>query len=303
MKVPYLNRRVDAEFDQYLDEFSSHVKSCVDDKNGRLGSRRLYSALFPLFMFLRQLSAVDFEVDPTRSLILDQMRIRGDKEGFVATLASKPFSGRMREVLVDAIKELTFTPYLNELWSDALLCLNSFVVFNYRSSHIALRCMLEDLYRHLYYKDHPEEYGALRFDPVAEDDFKIAPAGLRDYLSKVTYLRMFSDLDASFEKKVGADSTDIFYLNNELYALCSGYVHGTKLGSMNSFKSNWNASRSDDREKALITTVSKFVKMACAFLIAAHSDEFRAFSDYEKSVVFSAFTAAERRGFRRAMNV
>jgi hypothetical protein len=303
MKVPYLNKRINAEFEEYLVEMTSHVSECVSNIKVRIGVRRVYGALFPLFMFLRELRAVDFGGDPSKNMILDQMRMRGDKDGFVEALASRPFSGHMRAALAEAVKEMTFTTYLNELWSDALLCINSITLLNYRGSHIALRCMLEDLYRHLYYKDHPEEYGSLRFDPVADDNFRMTPGDLRDYLTKVACLRQFATLDDSFCEKSGENSMDMFDLNAELYALTSGYVHGAKLGSMNSFKSNSNATHDSGREDVLIGAVSRFVKMACAFLISAHFDEFKRFSDYDKSVVFSAFTVAERHGFRRAMNV
>lgn len=303
MKIPYLKKLIETEFDQYLKELYSHALSCTSAGSGRDGAKRIYGLMFPLFKILRRLDEVDFEHDPSRSLMLDQMRVHGDKNGFVKVLRSASFRGELNGVFVEALKEMRSTPYLNELWSDALLCVNSFTLFNYRGANIALRCMMEDLYRHVYYKDHAEEYGALRFDPSAEEDFKLSPAELRDYIKKVGSFRVFSELNSSFQIKKDKTDEDLFDLNDNLYSVLSGYVHGSKIGSMNSFRSNSNAQRDARRENFMLEVVKKFIKLSCSLLIAAHSNEFRSFSEYDKSIVFSAFSISESHDFRRAINV
>ncbi|WMW79641.1 hypothetical protein RF679_13400 [Undibacterium cyanobacteriorum] len=305
MKVPYLNKKIDEEFDAYLTEFEQSVSSKVSSLKTTAGSKQLFATLYPLFALLRVLIDSKYVRNPSREIVLSELKSSGNKQLFVEAVATFNKSSKFSNELKIGLQRQNFNAYFDELFSDSLLLLNSFYMGNYRGAQIALRCMLEDLYRHLYYKDHQEEFWALSSNGggLDEHNIKISPKELRDYLTRTSYLKIFRNLTKDFISKSGDLDGDLFSENEKLYSDCSSYVHGSLTVTMNSFKSNYDLQIDAAKSQELNSAASSFVSMAVAFLLAAHLDNFLALSDYDKSIVLGAFSKKRRAAFRRALNV
>jgi len=301
MKVPYLKKKIDAEFETYLSEFATHATSAAARAQGEPEFFRL---VYPLFVLLRGLVNSSYMRDPARDTILSELRRQGRKRDFVEVVSQSNSRGEYREELLTGLQRQTFTAYFDELFSDALLLLNSYYSFNYRGTLIALRCMLEDLYRHLFYRDHPQEFWALgRESDWDEFSLGITPQRLRGALRSSQYADVFVSLDLDFKKKKKKEDMDIFGLNDKLYASCSSALHGASESKLSGLKSNLDLEPNPIRSGEVVGLVRSFVDMAVSFLIAAHLDHFLAFSEYERSMVLAAFSPARRASFRRALNV
>lgn len=297
MKVPYLNKIISEEYNTYLDELAKSTEKSITEARELNQPKRLYTVLYPLFSLLRELSDTRYVRNPAREIILSEMQSNSNKKGFVEVITKYNKSDEYKGELSKGIQKNTFTEYYDELFSDALLLLNGFCTYDYRSAQIAMRCMLEDLYRHLYYKDHPEEFWA-----CSNNSHRLSPKELRDYLTRTSYLSPFHNLNEKFNLK-DTDDLTLFSTNEILYAECSSYVHGSDELTMNSFMSNLDFICDDSRANEFLNRVERFVKMAVAFLIAAHLDNFLAFNDYEKSIILEAYNKSERAAFRKEMNV
>ncbi|MGB0218815.1 MAG: hypothetical protein ACPGJF_05735 [Sinimarinibacterium flocculans] len=302
MKVPYLKKRMTKEFVSYLSEFSEAISAATKDASQNTDSMRLFSALFPLFTLIRELTENRYVRDPSRDLVLSRIRASGNKQIFLKVLNTRPASDEAHRHLQEALREQAFTAYLGELWSDSLLCLNCYYGRNYRGAQIALRCMLEDLYRHLYYKDHPEEHWALNEGPNARSEKGPRVSELRIYLGSVSYLSVFKGITTAFAPKTAPSDADLFTVNEHLYAVTSGYVHCARKDTMNSFKSNGDAIYDKAKADEMVSIVTQFVRMAVPLLIAAHLDHFLAFNEYEKSMILDTFSVSERGALRAALN-
>ncbi|WP_146093785.1 hypothetical protein [Xanthomonas arboricola] len=303
MKIPYYNKRIELEFEIYARELREHVNSCTNEGEVKLGAQRAYRLFFPLFLTLHCFQSLRGLSHPTQQILLTRMQRLQNKKGFVEALRLPQLPDELHAAVLDSQIEMRFTHFLKEMWSDSLLCLNSIFLCNYRGAYIALRCMLEDLYRHLYYKDHPQEYLDMLEGDAESDHARVAPVALRDYLAGTSYLSLYRKVDTTFKKKTDETEFDLFSMNSQLYSSTSAYVHGSKFISMNAFKDNGSAVRRANEEHELCTTVSKFVKMATAFLLAAHLDDYRRMNEYDKSISFLAFSSDEKHALRRLLNI
>lgn len=303
MIVPFLKKRIDKEFSSYLDEHSASVAKAIKAAKAKsVDSRLLYAKLFPLFVLLRCLASPEYIRDPSRDAALSELQRNGDKGNFVKALAyfnrPRPFQREM----ITGLQNQVFTGYFDELFSDCLLLLNSYYTYSYRSAMIAIRCMLEDLYRHLYYRDHPQEFRALLSSRNTEYQMGLSPSEFRDYLKRTDYLQIFFKLNTDFLPKNDGDM-DIFGINEELYSNCSGFVHGSSSASLNAFRSNSDFAENFNRQEEVISVATRFCKVAVAFLISAHLDHFLAANDYERSMILTSFNDVERTALRRSLNI
>lgn len=300
MKVPFLNKRIKNEFDAFLAELEDSVKfsvarSRVDD------DRELFSNLYPLFALLRSLSNSEYIRDPVREAVLAELKSTS-KQRFLEAVSLFKRPHKYQAELMKGMQRQVFTGYFQELFSDTLLLLNSYHTHNYRSAQIALRCMLEDLYRHLYYRDHPQELGAVHDDKQSEYDLGIRPRVLRDYLTRTDYLALFKSLNIEFLPK-GASEKTWFDVNEELYSDSSSAVHGSGESSLNTFQSNLDFVYAEHKAKAIVNAAKQFTQMAVAFLVSAHVDQFLSFSEYERSLVLSKYPDKRRAALRLALNI
>lgn len=303
MHIPYLKNKIEKEFLAYLQELEGSIKSCVLHHQGASAeSRRVFSLTYPLFVLLTCLSSSEYMRNPARDAALSELVRKGDKKGFVKALTSFNRKGRYHEEVVLGLQRSMFTGYFDELYSDTLIFLNSFYSHNYRGAFIAIRCMLEDLYRHLYYMDHPQEFYNVT---NGEEEFGlgITPLKLREYLPRTSYLRPFKSLNLKFLPKADNEEMSVFGLNDALYRKSSAYVHGSSSEAFSKLKTNSDMKIIQDRESVVIETIKDFTRVAIVFLSAAHLDHIFTVNEYEKSIIFSVFSSEERSAFRRVVNI
>jgi len=300
MKVPFLNKRIKSEFDAFLVELENSVKRSVaraqtdDDKE-------LFGHLYPLFVLLRTLSSSEYVRDPVRETVLAELK-NTSKQRFLEAVSFFKLPHPYQVEFKTGMQRQVFTGYFQELFSDALLLLNSYYTHNYRSAQIALRCMLEDLYRHLYYRDHPQELIAVHDGSRSEYEIGIRPRVLRDYLTRTDYLASFKTLNIDFLPRTTDDKT-WFDINEELYANSSSAVHGSGDSSLNTFQSNLDFVYVESKAKLTLNAAKEFTQMAVAFLLSAHVDQFLSFSEYERSLVLSKYPDKRRAALRLALNI
>jgi len=332
MKVPFLRGRIKEEFSIYLEELEKGAKSNIERASTE-NDDKIFFAIYPLFALLRCLSSSRHTGNPVKDLVLGEFQSSGNKEKFIEATKffnkPTPFDieikhGQQRHI---------FTGFFNELFSDALLFLNSYYSANYRGANIALRCMCEDLYRHLFYLSHPQEfYSISKVDAVSEHEIGISPQKLREALPRLKYLEIFKILDTNFEfknikiaksstpKASSANSTksqkstpielarepaifDLFDMNERVYSAASSAVHASDAAEHNSFRSNADMQFSADRAARVLKLGESFIHMCTAFLIAAHLDHVSNFDEYEKSLVMSGYSVNDRGMLRKALNV
>lgn len=304
MIVPFLGPRINKEFLCYLDELEASMQASITTaKDNPETPKILFYKVYPLFVLLRCLTNPTYTRDPSREAVLSEIGRSGDKDKFIRALKHFSKENEFSNDVIAGVQRQIFTGYFHEMFSDTLLLLNSFYTNNYRGAMIAVRCMLEDLYRHLFYRDHPQEFWALTSEGCSEREFGVTPMMLREYLKKTSYLAIFSKLNENFRKKADENSGDLFGVNDRLYKECSSFVHGSEFVSFNSFQTNTDLVRNSKKAKEVVLMTSDFVRMAVAFLVSAHLDHVQSFNEYERSIIFTAFTDDERSAYRIALNI
>jgi hypothetical protein len=304
MKIPYLSHRINTEFLRYLDELEASTHSAITaTKADSATQKTLFYKVYPLFVLVRCLSNPTYTRDPSREAVLSEIGRSGDKEKFIEAIKYFGKKSEFSNELITGVQRQIFSGYFHEMFSDTLLLLNSFYTNNYRGAMIAIRCMLEDLYRHLFYRDHSQEFWALTSKGCSERDLGVTPVMLREYLKKTSYLALFSALNENFKKKNDEKSSDLFDLNERLYKECSGYVHGSEFVSLNTFQTNTDLVHNQKKATDVVHIAGNFVRLAVAFLVAAHLDHVQSFNEYERSIIFTAFTNNERSAYRVALNI
>lgn len=300
MKVPFLSGKITGEFNAYLEELGESVNLCVADAK-TTNNKELFSSVYPLFVLLRALSNSDYARDPVRDIVLTELKSI-DKRKFLEAVSFFQRGHKYQQEFRNGMQKQVFTGYFRELFSDALLLLNSYYTNNYRGSQIALRCMLEDLYRHLYYRDHPQEFVAIANNVSGEYEIGIRPKFLREYLKRADYLQIFNRINSNFEPK-NIDQETIFDVNEKLYTDCSAAVHGSDQSELNAFQSNLDFHMVPKKTEDVLRMSKQFTNMAVSFLISAHHDQFLAFSEYERSLILSKFPEKNRAALRKALNI
>lgn len=332
MKVPFLQGRIKEEFLIYLEELRDggelNIKRATIENDNKI-----FFAIYPLFALLRCLSSSRHTGNSVKDLVLGELQSSGNKNKFIEAIKffnkPTPFDIEMKH----GQQRQIFTGFFNELFSDALLFLNSYYSANYRGANIALRCMCEDLYRHLFYLSHPQEfYSISKVNSISEYEIGISPQKLRDALPRLKYLEIFKSLATDFEfkkskieKSWGAKASvarpaepknsasiegarepvifDLFDMNERVYSEASRAVHASDAAEHNSFRSNVDMKFSADRAARVLKLGEDFIHMCTAFLIAAHLDHVSNFDEYEKSLVMSGYSINDRGMLRKALNV
>lgn len=308
MKVPFLKGRISAEFEAYLAELKESVDSNVASAKTDPG-KELFNIAYPLFALLRCLSSSRYVRNPSKEIVLNELLRAGSKVNFLAAVQKfnekQPFDKELKK----GLQRQAFTGFFNELFSDALLLVNSYYTSNYRGANIAIRCMCEDLYRHLYYLDHPQEYHSIsKASPLRERELGLSPARFREFLPRIAYLEIFGQLTVDFSPKMptvppAPVAFDLFGVNERIYSDASSAVHGSASDSHNAFRSNADMKFNESRSRKVVAITKDFVHMAVAFLTAAHLDYVSAFDEYEKSIVLCGYTPTERGALRKALNI
>lgn len=303
MKHADISKQLREESTQYIEELQALLTSRMVEVKALPVPARAYELLFPLWALLRTLADGPYSRDVTKELVLRRLRDKGDLDGFVE--AAKRFrpSSRFEQLASAATRDEEFNAYFAELFSDSVLLTNSVFLASYRSAAIALRCMLEDLYRHLYYKDHQEEY-LLIFEREGAEEHRVglSPASFREYLGRASYLEPFKVVDVLFRPTKDPKKT-LFGLSDSLYSQTSSFVHGSKAHAQGGLKSISDIQHDAAKEERVLSLVEQFVQLAVSFLIAAHRDSFLSFDDYAKSTVMLGWNAQATSRFRQLLSV
>lgn len=302
MKVPYLQKKVKADFKAYFDAYERQVAASFVQHKENKDAYLAFKSAYPLFVFLESLQSEEYSVDPTSQIALDEYLSNGMVVEALKQARVSSYKTPDNNFIKMATVKRKFTPYIEELYSDMLVMLNNYYQNNYRGCFIAVRCILEDLYRHLYYKDHVQEFWAIR-NGEDEHSIGVKPLFLREYLTRVQYLSGLKNVDINFEKPTTNNYTNIFSWNNELYSLSSSYVHGSNECIMNKFIKCSDLIFDQDKADKVIKLLNDVVKLSVTFLICAHFELFVKFNDYEKSLVLEAIPKSVRANFRSLVNV
>ena len=301
MKVPYLNKKRRSDMTLLVGEFSgaiaTHLKpAAIAD---RLDSPWVKS-MYPLLALLQVFGSKTGPLNPSREYALIGAQSAADRDLFLRAIGAFQGADDVVAAMQGAYRGTVFSGFIAELRSDLLMVLVQGLMYSYRGSAIGLRCAMEDLYRHLYYMDHPQEYRAL-VEGYSEHSMKIGPQFLRDYLRRTTYLAPLSRVALDFSPG-SAETMDWFGMNDHLYSELSAAVHGASewFAAVSSAASLKQVPAKDSKLDEMFTN---FAKLCATFLIAAHRDLFSAAGDYDKSLVLEIFSQAERTRFRRLFNI
>lgn len=258
----------------------------------------LFTTLVPLWTLIHGFCDEAIAVNPTKELLLSYLSGQGDLANFVKVSSDHGIERKFSRELTESTKAVAFTSYFNELVSDSLLLVNALHLYNYRGCLISIRCMLEDIYRHLYYKDNREAFLQVHELGKSEHELDITPVFFRKYLKRATYLAKLDDLKWKFSV-AGTQANGFHALNDSLYARTSGAVHGASPLKLNQFASNLDAAHDPRRAAETFQFTEKFVLLAVTFLVAAHHDLFARFNESTKRIVLGAFNAQQRPEVRK----
>ena len=165
---------------------------------------------------LGQSASIDFDQiwsyysGDTNSRPADPLKIKSGiravhRFGFVSAILTKAISETQAEH-----KRI----FLKECSSDAIHMLHTLLVGDLRSGHFYLRSAVENLWRHIYFKDHPVEYRWLNSDTALYQSID----NLRSYCKKTDEIERC--LHKSLDRIAGG------------YSELSGFVHSTDATSL-----------------------------------------------------------------------
>jgi len=298
MKIPYLNETINTNFGRYWDDLTETLlqKSQVQPADA------CFKQTYPLFVLIEALHDSDYLVNPTQQLLLAEAVAEGNKSmvaEIVRTMGIKRVTEKDK-LLRQAVLKQQFTPYLSELYSDTLMLLNHFYLNNYRGCYISLRNILEDLYRHLYYKDHLQEFWTVNAENGYEEfTLKLTPQFFREYLTRTTFLKKLSGYNRYFETA----KENLFDWNEGLYKKTSCYVHAGAITYMSGFEKPSDLQFDQVKFDSVTSLTKEVMTLATIFLICAHRAHFLKFNDCTKSLILESFEPSVKYNFRREMNV
>jgi len=293
---------IDLIYKQYKAELSRSIADSLRTGRARPENEESFRAFVPLWTLIKGLEDASSAINPTKAMVMSYLRENNDLEGFLKVSRDHHVERNFGVALQGAHRALNFVSYFDELVSDSLLFVNSFHLNNYRGCMIALRCMLEDLYRHLYYKDNRESFIRVHELGESEHELKLTPAVFRTYLDKASYLALLHKLNWNYSFS-GKNIKGIMKLNGELYARTSAYVHGSSPATLNGFSSNLEFVFDVLKAKNILEIANCLNEMSVAFLCNAHLDQFSRLNEATKRIVFDAFDGTRRGEFRRAIRV
>jgi len=304
MKVPYLNQKRKKEMGLLAEEFARTIRGHMEQAQvqPRLDDPWIKTMYYVLALS-HLLPGVKVDVNPSREYALVGAKAQGSRELFLQAMTAFQAPEAVLDVMAASYRRTVFSGFIAELRSDLLMALTQGLVYSYRGAAISLRCALEDLYRHLYYMDHPQEFAALSAGRETEFSMKISPQGLREYLARTSYLRRIAGARVDFAPKADPKDMDWLGVNDELYSSLSSAVHGASSEWFAAVGSAASLQKSEAKEEKLNSLFVRFAKLCSTFLIAAHRDVFASLGDYDKSLVLEIYSPVERRNLRALLNI
>lgn len=333
MIVPYFKNKRYEEMHRLAEEFrkkidSNFIENFSHDRKSQEYEKlnSLLGSSYSMLALMKLLLSGDFDANPSRELALFHAQNNGDVKLFVDAMSNFKASKATLAAMKIAYAESIFTGFMRELQSDILMAFVQCLAFNYRGAAIHLRCALEDLYRHLFYMHHPQEYKMLVNGTQDEISMKLGPRVFREYLSRVDYLQPFahrSDIESAVEptgegnKSVKEDCNDdsgflnsveqkqlaLHSVNESLYRDLSSAVHGATSDWFAATESAESLVFNQDRQKRLYSIFSRFNLLSISFLVAAHKDSIIKMAEYDRSIVFSGLPKDIRGNLRKLLNV
>ncbi len=200
------------------------------------------------------------------------------------------------------LRSQIFSPYFSEIYSDSLLLLNQYYSNNYHGCYLHFRCILENLYRHIYYSDHRQELWAVR-SGASEYSLGITPQTLRTHLERVSFLSALKNYNTDFEKIDSSSNNKktIFDLNDDLYQETSIFIHSSDPIVMNLFTTNSDLIFNKKHSDNVCAMANKVCRMAVIFLICMHFDQFCRFDQYQKSLLTINYNNVEKARLRKIL--
>ena len=293
---------IDQAYDTYQRELRTSLARALRARGTHVVHKNLFAALVPLWTLIHGFCDEAIVVNPTKELLLSFLSGQGDLVNFVKVSSDHRMEREFSRELTESTKAVGFTSYFNELVSDSLLLVNALHLYNYRGCLISIRCMLEDMYRHLYYKDNREAFLQVHELGKPESDLEITPMVFRKYLKRATYLEKISVINWRLTL-AGVQANDFHKLNDMLYSRTSGAVHGASPLKLNQFASNLDVIHDPRRAAEILEFTEKFVLLSVTFLVAAHLDLFARFNESTKRIVLSAFPTQQRPEIRKIFGV
>jgi len=296
------SRKIKEDFESYFADLEKSVRDSLK-KHGEAETPNLFKAAYPLFVMLETLSNSDYFLDPSKQIELDKCIENGDKKRIIAA-RRRLFNSttKMSEELRRGLADQLFTPYFKELYSDTFLLINQYYLNNYRGCYLYLRCILEDLYKHVYYKDHEQEFYMVTSERVSEYALKITPQFLRSYLERALQLRQLKTFNYTLEKHDDANKEQnkdtMFNLNDRLYSETSAFVHPSGKTFMSHFTSNSDLVYEEKRAQEVLNSTKDVINIVILFLICVHFQQFCRFNEYEKNLVIMGFDKKTKRNLR-----
>jgi hypothetical protein len=296
------SRKVKEDFNLYFDDLEASIRNSLKLNREK---DEFFKNVYPLFVLLETLFSPSYFFDPTKQIELNECIESGNKDEIMSARRAL-FRTKISKALRKGLRKQYFTPYLNELYSDAFLLLNQYYLNNYRGCYLYLRRILEDLYKQIYYLDHKQEFYMVS-SGASEFELGITPQFLRGYLEKVSHLCYLQDYNTDFERleennKLQKKQT-IFDLNNQLYSKTSAFVHPSRTTFMSNFTSNSDLIFEEDKSETIIKFTKRVVSISIIFLISIHFQQFLQFNEFEKNLVFSAFKGQRKGNFRKVLGI
>ncbi len=293
---------IDQAYETYQRELRTSLARALRARDAHPVHKKVFTTLVPLWTLIHGFCDEAIVVNPTKELLLSYLSGQGDLANFVKASSDHRIEREFSRELTESTKAVAFTSYFNELVSDSLLLVNALHLYNYRGCLISIRCMLEDLYRHLFYKDNRESFLQVHELGKSEHDLDISPASFRKYLKRATYLERLKGINWPLGF-AGIAVNGFHPLNDSLYARTSGAVHGASPLRLNQFASNLDAAHDPRRAAEALEITEKFVLLSVTFLVAAHLDLFARFNESTKRIVLGAYSAQHRPEIRKIFGV
>jgi hypothetical protein len=296
--------KIKEDFDSYFADLERSILNSLK-KHKEASAPNMFRETYPLFVMLETLYNPDYFLDPTRQIELEQSIESGDKRKIIN--ARRALSRAViSEELRTGLENQLFTPYFNELYSDTFLLVNQYYLNNYRGCYLYLRCVLEDVYKHIYYLDHKQEFYMVN-SGTSEYDLGITPQSLRDYLEKMSQLCQLKTLNCNLEKldkdRKEQNKETVFNLNRNLYHETSAFVHPSSGTFMSHFTANSDLTYDENSALRVLKTTKEVINLTIIFLICVHFQQFSRFNEYEKDLVISGFDKSAKRNLRMSFGI
>lgn len=292
----------DSIYESYKRELRTSLVRSIKIGKSQPKNRESFDAFIPLWALINGLQDSSNVPNPTKLMLMSHLRERNDLQKFLAVARDYHIEKNFASELHGAHQAMIFTSYFEELLSDSLLFINSFHTNNYRGCVVALRCMLEDLYRHLYYKDNRENFIRVHELNESEYDLNLTPAAFRNYLDKASYLKAVHLLKWNYQIS-GKAFSGIKGLNGGLYGKTSSYVHGSSPRTHNGFTSNLDFVYDNAKADEVLKVASLINELSVVYLCCGHIDQFSRLNEASKRIVLSTFKGDKRSDFRNTIRV